>query len=638
MKKILTLTLCVLFFSCSEKYTPEIENVLKQAGENRSQLEKVLKHYAQKPVDSLKLRAAEFLIMNMPDKYSIEYGVPFENLMAYCIRINGIESQQSVNEAYGLMEPVIKEDVKYITGNYLINNIELAFKVWKEQPWGKDVPFDVFCEEILPYRVANEPLENWREKILACFAKLNSSFKTQPDITTVEACTQVNSHLPPFRLSPNIPDMNYSMLMTTRTGMCDEMAILAIFTMRALGIPVSKDYVLKWSNDNVGHSWNSVYVSVGNRLSFMGADSPRLQKDVYHHMPKSKIYRQTFAKHKHIKADSSDIPPDLHDRYMKDVTHEYLIPDTLLPHIDDFKVEIPVKYQTSKNTGYVYLATKGKTTWNIIGWGETETDTETIDFGITGKNILYLPLYYADNIHTPAHYPFRVDVNDSIHIFEPDTSNYLQFTVTEILPQTINYMKRMNKGIFEGANRNDFSDAEVLHTVEKLDGTYFYSTKNRNPKPFRYVRYISHEYSHCNVAEIELYSDSGEKLAGKPFGSSSGNPDVACDKAFDGDIFTFFDASHERDSWTALDLGKPQTIAEIRYFPRHEGNCIYEGHTYELFHWTDKDWQLIEQQVAPSHFLNFRIPANGLFYLKNVTTNQTGAWFTVDKNGNRSWI
>jgi hypothetical protein len=44
----------------------ELAAVLKQAGKNRRELEKVLKHYGQNPADNLKLCAAEFLIVNMP--------------------------------------------------------------------------------------------------------------------------------------------------------------------------------------------------------------------------------------------------------------------------------------------------------------------------------------------------------------------------------------------------------------------------------------------------------------------------------------------------------------------------------------------------------------------------------------------
>ncbi|MDR1583890.1 MAG: transglutaminase domain-containing protein [Prevotellaceae bacterium] len=638
--KLIYLIVGMLLIDCTNsRYFPEIENVLRQAGENRRQLEKVLKRYSRNPADSLKLRAAEFLIANMPDKYSVEYDVPFENLMALYMRLDGIEDKKFVDKAYGLMKHVIKEDIKYITGDYLINNIELAFKMWEEQPWGKDVPFDVFCEEILPYRVANEPLENWREKVLAGFAKLNRSFKTQDGITAEDACSQVNSQLPRFKLTYDIPEMNYSMLMTATSGMCDEMTALAVFTMRALGIPVTQDYIPKWPYENVGHTWNSVYSSKGIHISFAGTES---NPEWGNNKNKSslqinKVYRRTFAKQKNIEADKTDIPPDLHDQYIKDVTHEYFTADTFLLNNGGCKVEIPVKYQPLKNTGYAYLFSKGKDTWNIIGWGET--DTEIVNFGTAGKNILYLPLYYADNIQTPVHYPFFVDSNNSLHILEPDTSNYRQFTVTEISPSTFDYMERMHLGVFEGANRDDFSGAEVLHTiVQPLDGTYFYSTKIRIPKPYRYVRYISYRECYGNVAEIELYSDSGEKLGGKPFGSPSDNPDATCDKAFDGDIFTFFDSSLPHGGWTGLDFGEQQTVAEIRYFPRHDGNFIYEGHTYDFFIWKDKDWQVAEQYVATSHFLNLRIPANGLFYLKNVTTNKTGSWFTVNKNGEQRWI
>lgn len=605
---------------------------MEQAGANRPELEKALKHYAKNPADSLKLRAAEFLVENMPDKYSVEYTVPFENLMAFCIRMNGAESRQAVDEAYGSMKPVIKKDVEHVTGDYLVKNIDLSFKVWEEQPWGKDVPFDVFCEDILPYRVANEPLENWREKVLACYAKLNTSFKTQQGITAVEACSQANSQLPIIGLTTDVPDMNYSMIMTSTRGMCDEMAIIAIFVMRALGIPVSKDYILKWPGNYAGHSWNSVYDGFGRRFSFMGTEKNPKQEHVYSHLLKSKVYRQTFAKQPHINADNSDIPPELHDRYMKDVTHEYLTPDTLRNR-GCRNVEIPAKDPPTKNTGYAYLATKGLEAWNIIGWGETDTGAHTINFGAAGRNIMYLPLYYANSVQTPAHYPFIVDSNDSIRIFEPDTGSYRQITVTEISPMTYNYMERMSNGVFEGANRADFSDAEVLYAIKKLDGTYFYSANVRNPKPFRYVRYVSCGNAYGNVAEVELYSDRGEKLGGKPFGSPSDSPDYSCDKAFDGDVLTFFDTSPESDGWTGMDLGKPQTITKIRYFPRNEGNFIYEGHTYDLFYWGYKGWQLYEQQVAAGHFLNFRIPAGGLFYLKDATTDKATPWFTVDENG-----
>ena len=53
-------------------------------------------------------------------------------------------------------------DIETITADFLIKNIDLAFTAW-EKPWAKHVGFDDFCEFILPYRINNEPISNWRE-------------------------------------------------------------------------------------------------------------------------------------------------------------------------------------------------------------------------------------------------------------------------------------------------------------------------------------------------------------------------------------------------------------------------------------------------------------------------------------------
>ncbi|MGV8139572.1 MAG: hypothetical protein AB2L20_30705 [Mangrovibacterium sp.] len=91
-----------------------------------------------------------------------------------------------------------------MTSEYLIRNIDLAFKVWQERPWGRHISFDAFCEEILPYRVRTEPLENWREKVLASFADLDTVLN-KPETTAVDACGVVNRLLPRFRVDKDFP-------------------------------------------------------------------------------------------------------------------------------------------------------------------------------------------------------------------------------------------------------------------------------------------------------------------------------------------------------------------------------------------------------------------------------------------------
>jgi hypothetical protein len=114
------LIICLL--SCSKPYSNELEAVLKQAGKNRRELEKVLKHYSQNPADSLKLRAAEFLIVNMPGKYSVYYDAPWNDVATVCLRWTSSSDKQRMLDTYKTGEPVRREDINCITSEYLINN------------------------------------------------------------------------------------------------------------------------------------------------------------------------------------------------------------------------------------------------------------------------------------------------------------------------------------------------------------------------------------------------------------------------------------------------------------------------------------------------------------------------------------
>lgn len=77
-----------LFYSCSQEKKEEtaivlpLDVALSQAGENRVELEKVLYRYQSNPSDSLKYRAARFLIENMPS-YTYYKGKLLEQYLTF---------------------------------------------------------------------------------------------------------------------------------------------------------------------------------------------------------------------------------------------------------------------------------------------------------------------------------------------------------------------------------------------------------------------------------------------------------------------------------------------------------------------------------------------------------------------------
>lgn len=70
LNTIMFVALIVVAGGCDPTYPPKVQQALNEAGANREQLVKVLAHYSKNPADSLKLRAAEFLIGNMPGQYT----------------------------------------------------------------------------------------------------------------------------------------------------------------------------------------------------------------------------------------------------------------------------------------------------------------------------------------------------------------------------------------------------------------------------------------------------------------------------------------------------------------------------------------------------------------------------------------
>ena len=90
MGKCILLILYV-FICCSCTAPSRLETALRQSGSNRPELEKVLAHYEG---DSLKYRAACFLIEHMPGKYSLEaesVDDPYRNFLRH------IPAKDSIN-------------------------------------------------------------------------------------------------------------------------------------------------------------------------------------------------------------------------------------------------------------------------------------------------------------------------------------------------------------------------------------------------------------------------------------------------------------------------------------------------------------------------------------------------------------
>ena len=112
----------------------------------------VIGHYKSDP-DPLKEKAAAFLLDNLKDRYSIEgerYNQYADSIKRRYIKPDSLYKSLSSLKNLNLKEVQVY-DIDRLSSEYLIDNIDQSFSVWKKSSWTNEVSFEIFCEYILSY-------------------------------------------------------------------------------------------------------------------------------------------------------------------------------------------------------------------------------------------------------------------------------------------------------------------------------------------------------------------------------------------------------------------------------------------------------------------------------------------------------
>lgn len=641
-------TFLLFLNGCQLKTTaPGVEEAMSQAGNNRQELFKVVQHY-QGEEDSLKLKAALFLIENMTDKFYLtgksvdEYYMFMDSI--YQIRQEEYDIpaiyEDFVKQARFLKEkPTIQKDIQTLSADYLIRNIESAFEVWN-QAWNAHLSFDDFCELILPYRVGNETPEEWRSVYYSHFMPL---LQRDTLYTAKEACTAINNEL--IKLPIHIAntsvlpiDLRSSTLLQMKFGLCNDYASLAVYAMRSVGIPVAKETVLHWGRGKGGHVFNVVYDNDGTNHDFSGAEENPDEHFIRfkHEIPK--VYRETFGRQKESLAmicGNEEIPPIFKNAYLTDVTGNY-------PFINakDVSVALPENKNDKK---FAYLCVFDVDGWFPVGWGSVENDR--VLFKQVGPNIVYQVAYYEKGKLQPEGYPFLLDTLGQMTAYEPEATT-VDLVLERKKAQAANlaYLPPLMIGCqFQGADNKEFKNPVTLYSItEEPDFKYTTVEVSRAAVPVKYVRYQSSDQTWGNMAEVEFYKDDSEiPLMGKVIGKYEPSvyyPRNGAEKLFDGDALTFFH-SNDTLSWGGLELEQPAVISKIRYIIRNDDNGIRKGHAYELFYADLGKWRSLGKKVAEidDRIVFSQVPQGALYWLRDYTKGVEERIFEVKQDKTVIW-
>lgn len=639
MSRALYILFIVLFLGGCKMQTVNtgIEEALSKAGDNREELFRVIRHY-QESGDSLKLKAAQFLIENMTDKYYLT-GNLINEYYAFIDSVYQIKQPEydipAIYDAFRSKAKYLKEkpqvnwDVQTLSADYLIQNIEDAFEVWN-RPWNKHLTFDEFCEWILPYRVDMEIPELWRKLYKERFEPLLQSDTVQ---TAKQACAIINNELIQLpihiALDAVLPiALRSSTLADIKFGLCADYADLALFAMRASGIPTAIETVPHWGRGNGGHMFNAVYDNDGTWHDFSGAEQNPDEHFIRFRYEIPKVYRETFGKQKGSLAmihGNEDIPSSFQNPYQQDATGEY-------PFIGAKDVELSLQNPWHKS--FVYLCVFNPQGWFPVAWARVENGQAL--FKDMGPNIVYHAAYFDKGKIQPTGHPFLLDTLGYITSFVPQ-SEKVTLTLERKNPKAGNlaYLPPLMIGCrFQGADNVEFKEAVTFHTITEEPDFKYVTVSVENRQPVKYVRYQSSDQTWGNMSEVEFYTEGSDMpLRGRVIGKSIPSmyyPRNGAANLFDGDPLTFFH-SNDTLSWGGLELEQPTVISRIRYIIRNDDNGIRKGHEYELFYMDVGKWTSLGRQVATEDdkIIYSNVPQGALYWLRDHTKGHEERIFEV---------
>ena len=620
---------------------PRLDAVLDLADENRQELEAVLEHYRN---DERKYRAACFLIENMAHRHSMT-GKGVDEFYSFIDSVYRIQQQEyDIPAIYAEYRRTARLqgvglrrewDVKHLTAEHLIRSIDGAFEVW-DKPWNKHLSLEEFCEWILPYRLHDELLEDWRPLYREAFGDL----LTDSIRTAREACTAVNNrliglpiHIALSSIRPSA--IRPSSLLHIKFGLCEDYADLAVYAMRALGIPVGIEVVPHWGSANNNHTFNVVYDNDGRSYDFSGGENNpgehlhRFTKDI------PKVYRERYGANPESLAmlkGNEEVPPFFRNPYMEDVTGNY-----------DFigARDIAVSKTKDMKGKFAYLCVFDPNGWTPVAWGRVERDS--VRFSDVGPNIVYHPACYEKGELRLTGHPFFLDTLGAMKPFAP-SGNLQSMRLERKNPESANLSAIPGivvGGRFQGADNPQFRNAEDLYVIEEEPPFKYVSVSLSPSRPYKYLRFLTAKECNGHMAEIEFYKEgSDEPLSGKVIGEYEPSiyyPSNVAEKMFDGDALTFFHTGND-PVWGGLELERAEKVDSLRFIIRNDDNGIRRDNLYELFCMKDGQWVSMGRKTADKddELMYEQVPEGALYWLRNLTRGKEERIFAYE-NGKQIW-
>ena len=692
-QKLFYVLIVLLCHACSSDYTEDVQEALKLARRNVVELERVLNYYK---TDSLKYKAACFLIANMPYHGSREevslsneyvdyftttdslFNLYFGGMTAKQIKTRAFKIPDSIRNRLSSIynefpQPVYskgKKDIETVSADFLIDNIETAFSLWRSSPLLKDMSFDEFKESVLPYRATDEPLLYKKSELRERFHSILSMEGTDKITVPIERYKMYI--LKQQRISYYTERKNnlelYDLFLPSTEFNCHNQVTWTANLFRACGIPVCYEFTPQWPDRENRHFWNASPDSTGIYIPYSTPQN-NLKEDWDEHLKYAgKVYRRTFGINKQapyfLKAPKEVVPEILSLPTLQDETYRY--------H-QTVSLELPFTASTHNRLAYLSYITRSGIV--PVAWGEINSCAEKAVFHQVPLSMTFILSYYeGDSLKTVGE-PFRLvslkyiedtpqpltarenasalslswngadllcaedkDVENGISYreYRCDTTRYMDMLLYRKYPLKPHLLKlhKQLKGAYVLARNKLHDHYDTIAVLSETPKPDWQTVTVKNTKRYRYFILATANRRPLNIAEIEFW--------GYDTSSPQGTDDMqklemkAAEtywNAIDEDAETFISAPTME-----FELECPAVIKEMKFIPRTANNMIVAGNLYSLCYFQDGIWKEFERKKAKDGSLSFKnVPAGGVYILKNLDYGKEELPFLYE-GGKQIWI
>lgn len=382
-------------------------------------------------------------------------------LIGVMVMYLGCDRKKTLEElAVEKQAAIVNDDKRYLKQNYGVNIGAMDAQQLEAQrkdmlvtstPWLSSNLVDTMdvLDFVLPQMVNNSIDTGWRLQVKERMRTIRFPEGKITDEEFLKFCNQVNDTVKKQMTFGRAGDdeslLTYATLSVRGKGSCVAMSDYTNYTFRALGIPVTTDFIPIWGNLNApGHAWNRLLLK-DRSLPFMGAESNigdynPLVLSVHENgsistkrLP-AKVYRQSRYGRGGV---------DFFGKMVLDVTDDYV-------DVNSISIEQPEKTRTP-----LYLATFNRGKYIVVAIGSSAGNK--INFNKMGTGLVYFPVKLERATPVPAGYPV-VCMKGSNKTMKPDLNKIITVDIDHLLPLAQGQMDYLAKYGYNGFDKIDFHD------------------------------------------------------------------------------------------------------------------------------------------------------------------------------------